>query len=256
MNSISQNFKEDAMNPVIGVVVCGCDAGRQFVSHSYIQAMEDAGAVCVIIPCTEDASHFPRYYGLCDGFLFCGGDDISPRLFGEDLLTDRGRTDMRMDCFHLDFMKYVLSASLPILAVCRGMQVLNIALGGTIYQDISLRNGVSQNHMQRSENRGDVCHRVACAKGSMLYNICGSFLETNSFHHQCIKTVGKGLTVSAVAADGIVEAIEDSSRSFLVGLQWHPECMYESSPPMRELFAKFIDRAAHAKNISVPIQFP
>ncbi|MEZ3437234.1 MAG: gamma-glutamyl-gamma-aminobutyrate hydrolase family protein [Lachnospiraceae bacterium] len=244
------------MNPVIGVVVCGCDAGRQFVSHSYIQAMEDAGAVCVIIPCTEDASHFPRYYGLCDGFLFCGGDDISPRLFGEDLLTDRGRTDMRMDCFHLDFMKYVLSASLPILAVCRGMQVLNIALGGTIYQDISLRNGVSQNHMQRSENRGDVCHRVACAKGSMLYNICGSFLETNSFHHQCIKTVGKGLTVSAVAADGIVEAIEDSSRSFLVGLQWHPECMYESSPPMRELFAKFIDRAAHAKNISVPIQFP
>lgn len=244
------------MNPVIGVVVCGCDAGRQFVSHSYIQAMEDAGAVCVIIPCTEDASHFPRYYGLCDGFLFCGGDDISPRLFGEDLLTDRGRTDMRMDCFHLDFMKYVLSASLPILAVCRGMQVLNIALGGTIYQDISLRNGVSQNHMQRSENRGDVCHRVACAKGSMLYNICGSFLETNSFHHQCIKTVGKGLTVSAVAADGIVEAIEDSSRSFLVGLQWHPECMYESSPPMRELFAKFTDRAAHAKNISVPIQFP
>ncbi len=244
------------MNPVIGVVVCGCDAGRQFVSHSYIQAMEDAGAVCVIIPCTEDASHFPRYYGLCDGFLFCGGDDISPRLFGEDLLTDRGRTDMRMDCFHLDFMKYVLSASLPILAVCRGMQVLNITLGGTIYQDISLRNGVSQNHMQRSENRGDVCHRVACAKGSMLYNICGSFLETNSFHHQCIKTVGKGLTVSAVAADGIVEAIEDSSRSFLVGLQWHPECMYESSPPMRELFAKFIDRAAHAKNISVPIQFP
>lgn len=244
------------MNPVIGVVVCGCDAGRQFVSHSYIQAMEDAGAVCVIIPCTEDASHFPRYYGLCDGFLFCGGDDISPRLFGEDLLTDRGRTDMRMDCFHLDFMKYVLSASLPILAVCRGMQVLNVALGGTIYQDISLRNGVSQNHMQRSENRGDVCHRVACAKGSMLYNICGSFLETNSFHHQCIKTVGKGLTVSAVAADGIVEAIEDSSRSFLVGLQWHPECMYESSPPMRELFAKFIDRAAHAKNISVPIQFP
>ncbi len=244
------------MNPVIGIVVCGCDAGRQFVSHSYIQAVEDAGAVCIIIPCTEDISRFPCYYGLCDGFLFCGGDDISPRLFGEDLLTDRGQTDMHMDCFHLNFMKYALSTSLPILAVCRGMQVLNIALGGTIYQDISLRNGISQNHMQRSESRSDVCHRVACAKNSMLYNICGSFLETNSFHHQCIKTVGKGLSVSAVAADGIVEAIEDSSRSFLAGLQWHPECMYESCPPMRELFAKFTSRAKHAKNISVPIQFP
>lgn len=244
------------MNPVIGIVVCGCDAGRQFVSHSYIQAMEDAGAVCVVIPCVEDDSWFPRYYNICDGFLFCGGDDISPRLFGEDLLTDKGRTDLHMDSFHLNFMKYVLSTSLPVLAICRGMQVLNIALGGTIYQDISLRNQVSQNHMQNSESRGDVCHRVACAKNSMLYHICGSFLETNSFHHQCIKTVGRGLTVSAVASDGVVEALEDSSRSFLAGLQWHPECMYESCPSMRELFSKFIDRARQAKNISVPIPFP
>ena len=244
------------MNPVIGIVVCGCDADRQFVSQPYIQAVSAAGAICILLPYTEDTSHFPCYYNLCDGFLFCGGDDISPRLFGEDLLTSRGRTDMHMDCFHLDFMKYALSTSLPILAVCRGMQVLNIALGGSIYQDISLRESVSQNHMQTSENRGDVCHRVACAKNSLLYNICGSFLETNSFHHQCVKTVGKGLSVSAVAADGVVEALEDSSRSFLVGLQWHPECMYPSSPPMRELFSKFVDRAIHAKTISLPIQFP
>lgn len=244
------------MNPVIGVVVCGCDGGRQFVSQPYIEAATAAGAVCILIPCTEDTSHFPVYYGLCDGFLFCGGNDISPRLFGEDLLTDRGQTDMRMDRFHLDFMKYVLSTSLPVLAVCRGMQVLNLALGGTIYQDLSLRNGVSQNHMQKSENRGDVCHRVAFSKNSLLYHICGSFLETNSFHHQCVKTIGKGLTVSAAAADGVVEALEDTSRDFLVGVQWHPECMYASSPPMRELFSKFTDRAGQAKNISLPIHFP
>ncbi len=243
------------MDPIIGVVVCGSDAGRQFVTHSYIQALESAGAVCVLIPCTEDDSHFPCYYGICDGFLFCGGDDISPRLFGEDLLTERGQTDMHMDCFHLGFMKYALSTSLPIFSICRGMQVLNLAYGGTIYQDISLRNGVSQNHMQHSASRGDVCHRVACTKNSLLYNLCGSFLETNSFHHQCVKTIGKGLSVSAVTADGIVEALEDSSRSFLVGLQWHPECMYASSPPMRELFSKFVDRARHAKNISLPVQF-
>ena len=243
------------MNPIIGVVVCGSDSGRQFVTHSYIQALESAGAVCVLIPCTEDDSHFPCYYGICDGFLFCGGDDISPRLFGEDLLTERGQTDMHMDCFHLGFMKYALSTSLPIFAICRGMQVLNLAYGGTIYQDISLRNGVSQNHMQHSASRGDVCHRVACTKNSLLYNLCGSFLETNSFHHQCVKTIGKGLSVSAVTADGSVEALEDSSRSFLVGLQWHPECMYASSPPMRELFSKFVDRARYAKNISLPVQF-
>lgn len=244
------------MKPVIGIVVCGSDSGRQFVTQSYIEVLDTAGAVCILIPYTEDISHFPVYYGICDGFLFCGGDDISPRLFGEDLLTDRGRTDMRMDSFHLNFMKYALSTSLPVLAVCRGMQVLNLSLGGSIYQDISLRNTFSQNHMQLSKNRSDVSHRVACTKGSLLYHICGNYLETNSFHHQCVKAIGKGLTISAVSADGVIEALEDSSRSFLVGLQWHPECMYASSPPMRELFSKFIENAACAKTISLPIPFP
>lgn len=243
------------MKPVIGIVICGCSNHRQYVTHSYIQTITAAGGICILIPYTEDASNYPCYYGMCDGFLFCGGDDVSPRLFGEDLLTDRGRTDMHMDCFHLDFMKYTLTTSLPILAICRGMQVLNIALGGTIYQDISLRNEVSQNHMQNSESRGDVCHRIACAKNSVLYNICGSFLETNSFHHQCVKTIGRGLSVAAATADGVVEAVEDSSRSFLMGIQWHPECMYESSPPMRELFSRFIDCARRAKTISLPIDF-
>ena len=98
------------MNPIIGIVVCGRDSDRQFVSHSYIRAIEAAGAVSVLIPCTEDTSHFPCYYGICDGFLFCGGDDISPRLFGEDLFTGRGQTDMYMDSFHLSFMKYALSS--------------------------------------------------------------------------------------------------------------------------------------------------
>ena len=163
---------------------------------------------------------------------------------------------MRTDSFHLDFMKYTLSTSLPVLAVCRGMQVLNLALGGSIYQDLSLRNAASQNHMQLSKSRSDVCHRITCTKGSTLYHICGNYLETNSFHHQCVKTIGKGLTISAIAADGVVEALEDSSRPFLIGLQWHPECMYSSSPPVRELFSKFIECAVRSKTISLPIQFP
>ena len=114
------------MHPIIGIVACARDRGRQFVSEAYIQAVEMAGGVPVLIPCTGDSSHFPRYYSMCDGFLFCGGDDISPRLFGEDLLTEEGRTDEETDLFHLAFMKYALSTSLPVLAICRGMQVMNI----------------------------------------------------------------------------------------------------------------------------------
>jgi len=241
------------MNPVIGIVVCGSDAGRQFVTSSYIQAVECSGAVPVLLPCTQDSFDFSCYYSLCDGFLFCGGGDISPCLFGEDLMTDKGQTDMKTDLFHLKLMKYALSTSLPVLGICRGMQVMNIALGGSIYQDISLKEGISQNHMQLSTDRSDTCHRVSFTANSMLHNICGSFQETNSFHHQCIKTVGKELKISAVAADGIIEALENPSHRFLIGVQWHPECMYETSPAMRELFHSFTERARNAKTISVPI---
>lgn len=243
------------MNPMIGIVTCGLSADRQFVTQSYIQAIEDSGAVPVLIPRIEDTVYFPRYYAVCDGFLFCGGDDISPRLFGEDLMTERGRTDEKTDRFHLDLIKYVLSTSLPLLCICRGMQVLNIALGGSIYQDISLRNRSSQNHMQISTFRSDVCHRVAFSQNSMLYDICGSYLETNSYHHQCIKDTGKNLKITGVSADGIVEAIEKEAHPFCVGVQWHPECMYHSSRAMRDLFYAFTEHAENAKVITVPVHF-
>ena len=125
------------MNPIIGIVACGYMDQRQFVPQTYIRAMEDAGGIPVILPCTREEEAFPYYGKICDGFLFCGGDDVSPLLFGEELQTDRGRTDTRTDIFHLSFMEYALQTKFPILGICRGMQILNIALGGTIYQDLA-----------------------------------------------------------------------------------------------------------------------
>lgn len=243
------------MNPIIGIVICGLADSRQFVTDTYIQAIEHAGGVPLIIPRVMDTAQFSCYSAICDGFLFCGGDDISPRLFGEDLLTDKGHTDENTDRFHLELMRHLLPLSHPLLCICRGMQVLNIALGGNIYQDISLRTEHSINHMQISQNRGDVSHKVSFSYNSMLYNICGDCMETNSFHHQCIKTVGSDLKITGIAADGVVEAVESTSRTFCLGIQWHPECMYHSFPPMRELFFRFIEQARNAKTISVPIDF-
>lgn len=243
------------MNPIIGIVICGLADNRQFVTDAYIQAIENAGGVPLVIPRVENSTHLLCCSAICDGFLFCGGDDISPRLFGEDLLTDKGYTDERTDRFHLELMHHLLPLSHPLLCICRGMQVLNIALGGSIYQDISLREGHCINHMQISGSREDVCHRVSFSYDSMLYNICGDHIETNSFHHQCLKNTGRDLKITGVTADGVPEAIESTSRSFCVGIQWHPECMYHSSPPMRELFFRFIDHARNAKTISVPIDF-
>ena len=156
------------MNPIIGIVACGSTDQRQFVPQTYISAIEDAGGIPVILPCTKEDEAYPHYGKICDGFLFCGGDDVSPLLFGEELQTDRGRTDTRTDIFHLSFMEYALKTRLPILGICRGMQILNIALGGTIFQDLALRPASSLNHMQLSESRADTSHKITVSQNSML----------------------------------------------------------------------------------------
>lgn len=228
------------MSPVIGILFCGYIKNRQFVSAPYIEAVSDAGGIPLIIPYPGREICFSKYFQLCDGFLFCGGGDISPLLFGENLITKKGATDWKTDNFHLHFMQHVLAFKLPVLGICRGMQVLNLALGGSIYQDISLRPEKSLNHMQLSFDRSDVCHRISISKSSLLYPICGEAMNVNSFHHQCIRSPGETLKVTAIAPDGVIEAVESSVFPFAVGLQWHPECMYLQHESMKKLFLYFI----------------
>lgn len=237
------------MNPVIGIVICGFMNGRQFVPHPYVRAVESSGGIPLIVPRCTDTEVMDRFLSICDGFLFCGGDDITPLLFGEELLTTYGKTDWRTDLFHIELMKKILQSSLPVLGICRGMQVMNLALGGSIYQDISLRPGNALNHMQLSEDRSDPCHKVTISKNSILYNICGTSCVTNTFHHQCIKKLGVNLKITGIASDGIIEAIESLSHPFAVGVQWHPECMYQDSEPMQNLFMLFIQKSENIKKI-------
>lgn len=246
------------MRPVIGILICGFSKNRQFVSHSYIEAVTASGGIPVVIPhsdCFIDRTSnscpelLSKYFDICSGFLFCGGDDVTPLLFGEELLTDRGHTDLKTDLFHLTFMEKLLTLRLPILAICRGMQILNLELGGSIYQDLSLRPAPSLNHMQLSEERSDVCHRISVREESMLYKICGPSLSVNSFHHQCVKTIGAGLTPSAMSSDGMVEALELASHPFALGVQWHPECMYHSDEAMQNLFLAFTKAAEKSKKL-------
>ena len=228
------------MKPVIGIVSCGYMNQRQFVPQTYLHTVEHFGGTPVILPCTQDEEAYFCYGRQCDGFLFCGGDDITPLLFGEELMTDRGTTDLHTDRFHIRLMQYLLTLRLPVLAVCRGMQALNIALGGTIFQDISLRRSTSLNHMQLSSERSDPCHRITVIEDSMLSGIFSKSEYVNSFHHQCVHQLGKHLKISAVASDGIIEAIESDNLPFVVGVQWHPECMYHTSRKMRNLFFAFM----------------
>ncbi len=228
------------MKRKIGIIICGLSQNRQFVTDSYIHAVHRAGGIPVILPMVKSNEAIKCYVSLFDGFLFCGGGDINPLLFKEEPAFGIGETDITLDIFQIRLMKEVLRNKKPVLAICRGMQVLNVACQGTIYQDISLKPGDAINHMQTSLTRRDVSHKVLVSPDSRLYRIIGSFAYTNSYHHQTVARPGEGLAVSARTSDGTIEALEMPGSTFVIGVQWHPESMYDSSAQMKDLFTAFI----------------
>ena len=231
------------MEPKIGIVVCVFTENRQFVTNPYIQSIRYSKGLPLILPLVRSDHVIDEYVKFCDGFLFCGGDDITPLLFGEEPRDGNGKTDITVDLFQIRLMKRVLASQKPVLAICRGMQILSVACGGTIWQDMSLIPGRILNHMQQSASRSEVSHRIRIERGSRLKQYAGSCLYVNSFHHQSVNAPGKNMLVSARAQDGTIEAIELSGHPFALGVQWHPECMYRTSPEMRSLFHEFISHS-------------
>lgn len=228
------------MKPKIAIIVCGLSENRQFVTNSYVQAVRYSGGLPLIIPLVKSNIAIKEYISLCDGFLFCGGGDITPLLFGQEPVDKLGETNITLDIFQLRFMRHVLLSGKPVLAICRGMQLLNVACNGTICQDISLKQKDYINHMQQSSSRKDISHKVIMKSGTLLHRLIGKIVYTNSYHHQTIDLLGKGLIASAHTSDGLIEGIEQTDSPFAVGVQWHPEAMYRSTPAMRKLFSAFI----------------
>ena len=227
------------MKTKIGIVICGLENQRQYVSDAYIQAIKSVGGLPIVLPLIKSKTVINEYVELCDGFLFCGGGDITPLLFGQEPATNRGKTDIALDLFQIRLMKAILEIDKPILAICRGMQVLNVSCGGTIYQDIDLVDFETINHMQNSISRRDISHKVIFEPNTLSHKLLGTFAYTNSFHHQSVDRLGKGLTVSGFTGDAIVEAIEMPSHTFVLGVQWHPESMLDCSN-MKQLFYALI----------------
>lgn len=228
------------MKPRIGIIVCGFIENKQFVTNAYIQSVRYSGGIPLILPLVRSNQLLEEYIALCDGFLFCGGNDITPLLFGQEPQKGNGQTNISLDLFQIRLMKAVLKTKKPVFSICRGMQVFNVACGGTIFQDISLQPGKHLDHMQQSDTRREVSHKIHVRQGTQLNQYIGSILCVNSFHHQTLDKIGKDLVVSATASDQTAEALEMPSHPFAIGVQWHPECMYRSCAEMRELFNNFI----------------
>ena len=223
--------------PLIGVTRCTR-------LDDYLAALEHSGAHARVL----DVSESPRaLLGTVDGILLTGGGDIDPVLYGEVRHPSVDDAEPGRDEFEIDLARRAVAADVPLLAICRGAQVLNVSAGGTLVQDIPTAVTTELPH-SLTQPRDCIAHPVHITPGSRLHNALGAAVDAactcrvNSRHHQSVGTLGANLVASAVAPDGVIEAIEAPRASFCVGVQWHPENFWRTGE-FKALFDAFVDAA-------------
>jgi putative glutamine amidotransferase len=212
---------------------------RAFVYTTYIESLKRAGAVPVLIP-PQPENAADVIEGL-DGILLAGGDDCDPAEYGEEKHSSSELMDPRRQKSDLGLAKLARERGIPTLGVCLGVQVMNVAAGGTLIQDINSAMQTEIEHASDPSDRGR--HGVIIEQGTRLSQILGDReLDVNSSHHQAIRDLGDGLRVTAHAPDGVIEGLEDPRHPFYVGVQWHPEDM-PGERSAEVLFGAFVDAA-------------
>lgn len=216
----------------------------QLLADDYIVAIERAGGVPVILPITREVETLMPLLQKLDGILFSGGSDIDPNLYGEYPKFGLGAIEPRRDTHEIRLAQIALTKlNIPVLGICRGMQLLTVATGGKLYQDLASQKPEGINHSVPKSIRHHAFHPVRMEVGSVLYNIYqGDVLTVNSFHHQAVKELGQGFKATMIAPDGIIEGMEwEESNRFVVAVQWHPEMMEEKVDTIRPIFTAFVE---------------
>lgn len=238
------------MRPRIGIAcstmdeVEGHGVRRMNVPAPYVARVVEAGGLPVLLP-VVDPGLVGELLALLDGLLVIGGDDVDPAAYGAAPHPDLGPVDAARDRFELALLRAAAAADLPTLGICRGLQVMNVAFGGTLIQHVP---GEVEGALVHG-GRYDACHDVAVVPGSRLASVLeATTAAVNSHHHQAVARPAPSLVVTARAADGVVEAAEDPTRRLLLGVQWHPERM-EGADSTRRLFAALV---AHARAAATP----
>ena len=230
----------ESKTPLIGILPKVLDGGDSLVGARYTRAIEAAGGVPLLLPYTASGALLERFSTLCDGFLFTGGADIHPARFGERISPACGEICPPRDEVELTAFRYIYSSGKPILGICRGCQLLNVALGGTLVQDIQSAIGSAVSHRRERDGDPAPTHRISISENTPLASIFGRSALVNSFHHQSVARLGEGLQVMATADDGVIEAVFSPRRRFLWGIQWHPELDTNNA----EIFRAFVEAAS------------
>jgi putative glutamine amidotransferase len=227
--------------PVVGVSgSIQSDEYKQYIPRVYLRSVLSSGSIPVLLSLDLDEPQIAACLRDLDGLLLAGGNDVDPMLFGESPAPELKQVDPLRDRFEIALIREAYRQTMPILAICRGIQTLNVALGGSLYQDLptqytSPEGGRAILHNQTAPPR-EPSHRVYFPEASPLRAVFGQeSVKVNSLHHQAIKKLADPLAVCATAKDGVVEAVCDTQKPFVWGVQWHPERMENGAP----IFAAF-----------------
>ncbi len=229
--------------PLIGLMPYhNTDNNDIYMRASYRRAIAASGGIPVILPLEASENDLKQLADTLDGFLFSGGPDIHPFLFGEDTHPKCGNVSPERDNLEMDILPLIMEREKPVFGICRGIQMLNVALGGTLYQDIEsqFEGGASVAHSQPFAYRTP-CHTVDVYPNTLLSGITNeTSLMVNSMHHQAIKDLAPCLEISACAAGHLIEAVEYPGYPFFLAVQWHPEHLWETQPEQKALFQAFV----------------
>ena len=234
--------------PIIGVFAGIDDEHNTSVLYPYISAIEKSYGLPILIPYIENADNLKKLINLCDGIFFTGGVDINPKLYGCEKSSQCGKIEIYRD--KIEFLAFSIALKLkkPILGVCRGAQLINVALGGTLYQDINSEISTEISHIQ-VEPKTSHSHEIVIKNETPLFELLGkNRIKANSFHHQAIKKLGKHLKIMANADDGIVEAFYMKDEVYLRAYQWHPERLCNIDENNKMIFYDFIKDCINNKN--------
>lgn len=213
---------------------------------SYIEAVRRAGGIPVLLPLMLDMEEMEAVLARIDGVIVPGGGDVEPHRYHGSLHESLGGLDPMRDEFEINLIRYTVEKEIPILAICRGMQVFNVALGGTLWEDVlSMMPSAIKHDYYPHQPRNLLPHAVEVEPDSCLaYYLQSTHAQVNSLHHQGVKALASGVRATAVAPDGLIEAIEIPSHPFALGVQWHPECLVDDDPAMLRLFEGLVATAA------------